>query len=138
MWEGQVPRRPGNLIVAWFSFLGALTGRLLDRLNPDAHGWLTHPDGTSCEHCTELLTERWMCTLCAHGETIQQHPHFDAPVCIHHQRWIGLADEPDQQHPVEQKVVRAAITFNKLRRSGRLDLDALGRVEGITDSVSAS
>ncbi|MET4705626.1 hypothetical protein ABIB54_003131 [Frigoribacterium sp. UYMn621] len=112
----------GNLLVAWFSLLGALTGRLLDRLNPDAHGWLTHPDGTSCEHCAELLTERWMCTLCAHGEHIQQHAHFDAPVCIHHQRWIGLSDLPGQQHPVDQNMVRAAITFNKLRRSGRLDV----------------
>ena len=115
-------RAAGNRFMAGFSMLAVLTGHLIDRMTPNAHGWLKHPNGTTCEHCAELLTERWMCTLCAHGEQIQQHAHFDAPVCIHHQRWIGLADLSDQQHPVDQKTVRAAITFNKLRRSGRLDV----------------
>ena len=71
-------RAAGNRFMAGFSMLAVLTGHLIDRMTPDAHGWLKHPNGTTCEHCAELLTERWMCTLCAHGEQIQQHAHFDA------------------------------------------------------------
>ena len=115
-------RAMGDAFTGLFSMLGVVTGQLFERLKADAHGWLTHTDGTSCEHCAELLTERRMCSLCSHGEVIQQHPHFDAPVCIHHARWIGLDARVDQQHHADPTAVRAAITFNKLRRSGRLDV----------------
>lgn len=107
---------------AWLSILAIKTGRPDLHLNADPHGRLTHPDGTSCPFCSDLLPNRWACTLCAHGEIVEQHPHFDNIVCIRHSRWVGLTTPPDQQHPVGEEQRSAALTLAKLRRQHRIDV----------------
>lgn len=106
---------------AWGPILAARTGRVL-RLDADAHGWLRHPDGTSCDACDKDLPTRSACTLCTHGAEVTQHPHFDDLVCISHARWIGLHTPSNMQHTVGEEHLCAARDFVKLKRAGRLDL----------------
>lgn len=106
----------------WVSILATKTGRPQLRLEADLHGWLTHADGTACTFCSDLLPNRWACTLCAHGEVVEQHPHFDNIVCIRHSRWVGLTTPPDRQHPVGKEQRQAAMTLAKLRRQHRIDV----------------
>ncbi|BDV32254.1 zinc-ribbon domain-containing protein [Microbacterium terricola] len=80
-----------------------------------------HRDGTTCDQCTDLLQQRWMCTLCTHGDHVEQDPHFLAPVCARHQRWVGFTETPDAQHRIGQSHLRAAARFEKLRRTSRID-----------------
>jgi len=63
-----------------------------------------------------------MCTLCAGGEHIHQHPHFDTLVCLQHRRWVGLDTPPAEQHQISDGHLEAALTFRKLRRKHLLDV----------------
>lgn len=87
-----------------------------------------HADGTTCEQCTDLLTQRFMCTHCSHGHPVEQEPHFRAPVCARHRRWTGFDASPDNQHDVSRAHVRAARRFDTLRRTGRIDVRLYGLV----------
>lgn len=107
---------------AWTELLSAKTGRTDLRLEGDEHGWIQHPDGTSCPLCADLLRARWMCTQCSHGAHVEQHPHFDDPVCIRHRRWVGILGQVTDQHPISAEHVAAASRFRALRRSGLLDV----------------
>lgn len=93
---------------------------------PD-HG-VHHADGDTCEQCTDLLSHRWMCTSCAHGEHVEQEPHFLSPVCDRHSRWVGFDSTPEAQAPVGQQHIDASRTFEKLRRNARLDPRLYGLV----------
>ncbi len=108
--------------VAWTELLKVKTGRTDLRLEANEHGWLRHPDGTSCSLCADLLPARWMCTRCSHGALVEQHPHFDEPVCIRHHRWVGILGQVADQHRVSADHIQAALRFRKLRRSGQLDV----------------
>ncbi|MCY7287297.1 MAG: hypothetical protein LH624_03350, partial [Cryobacterium sp.] len=107
---------------AWRDIMVTKTKRDTLHLDPHETAWLTHQDGTSCEHCATLLSRRWMCTLCAGGEHIHQHPHFDALVCLQHRRWVGLDTPPAEQHQISDDHLEAALTFRKLRRKHLLDV----------------
>ena len=111
----------------WLRLLAVKTQRDTMHLSPHATGWLTHPDGTGCKGCTAGLPERWMCALCAKGARIQQNPHFDDLVCLHHHRFVGLELLPEEQisigaGPDRQTLVDAALRFRKLRRARLLDV----------------
>lgn len=82
---------------------------------------LTHRDGSTCPQCMDLVTKRWMCTLCAHGDLVEQEPHFGSPVCPRHGRWVGFTDAPTAQHTVPDTAIRAGGTFTRLLRRHRLD-----------------
>lgn len=106
----------------WKELLVAMNRR--DKLHLDrmpAAG-LTHADGTSCDHCATLLTPRWACTFCSHGEQILQNPHFDNIVCTRHKRWIGLTDAPTAQHPIGEAAVAAQHRLTRLIRNHRIDV----------------
>lgn len=94
-----------------------------DHLELESHptGWLSHADGSNCAHCVNQLPARTACTLCTHGAIVEQHPHFDELVCMHHRRWIGLTGAEDQE-PVSASVIAAHRIFTKLRRSHRIDV----------------
>jgi DNA-directed RNA polymerase subunit RPC12/RpoP len=115
-------QRVADREAAWLAVLAAKTKRNRFHFEADAHGQVTHPDGTACQTCTSGLTERVMCTLCAHGATVSQHPHFDDLVCVHHRRWIGLGANAAEQRPAATEVIRAARQFAKLRRQHRIDV----------------
>ena len=106
----------------WLTLLATKTKRTQFHFDADPHGWLDHPDGTSCDSCTAGLGERILCTHCAHGALVRQHPHFDTPVCLRHHRWVGFTDRAGDQHPAAASVVHAAHQFASLRRQHRLDL----------------
>jgi hypothetical protein len=107
---------------AWLRILELKTGRSDFRFTPHPTAGLDHIDGDGCDRCADTLPPRWMCTLCAKGERIEQNPHFENLVCIHHRRWIGITSTPDLQHPVSDAIVEAALRFDKLRRTHRLDV----------------
>ncbi|TFC23370.1 zinc-ribbon domain-containing protein [Cryobacterium glucosi] len=107
---------------AWLSVLTAKNKRADLHLLPHPSGWLTHDDGSTCEFCSELLPQRWMCTLCSHGASIEQNPHFENLVCIRHSRWVGMTTAPEDQHPVTSEHIEAEIQFRKLRRQHRIDV----------------
>lgn len=92
---------------AWTELLKVKTGRTDLRLEANEHGWLRHPDGTSCSLCADLLPSRWMCTHCSHGALVGQHPHFDKPVCIRHPRWVGILGRVGDQHRASANHLRA-------------------------------
>jgi hypothetical protein len=100
----------------------AKTKRSALHLEPHPSGWLTHVDGSSCEFCADKLPERWMCTLCAHGEQVKQNPHFDNLVCVKHRRWIGLRTAPDSQRRIGADHIEAARLFSKLRKRRIMDV----------------
>lgn len=115
-------QKPAEQVAAWLKVLGLKTKRAVLHFSPDEHGWVRHPDGSSCENCAAHLSTRWMCRLCAHGADIEQSPHFDDIVCIRHRRWVGLTTAPARQHAVSEQHVRAALKFKRLRRQGRIDV----------------
>ena len=105
---------------AWSNVVYAKTGRDMSRLRAGGPA-LVHADGTSCPNCARGITERYLCTLCAHGATVLQHPHFEANVCITHHRWVGPSTHPNHQSAVGNELVRAELEFRKLLRGGRID-----------------
>jgi hypothetical protein len=82
---------------------------------------LHHDDLSSCPACTSGLEARWMCELCAHGETVHQYPHLETIVCLTHQRWAGPDTSPAQQRPVGAEHLAAERQFRRLRRASVLD-----------------
>lgn len=105
----------------WADIVAAKSGRDINRLLPATAPAFHHADGVSCEFCTEGITERFMCTLCAGGATVQQHPHFTSNVCLRHRRWVGPSARHHGQINVGEELVRAEITFRKLLRNQRID-----------------
>lgn len=115
--------KPADIETSWLEILTTKTKRASLHLVKQPSAWLTHADGTSCEFCTALLpSARHMCTLCAGGADVEQHPHFDRLVCTRHSRWVGLTSSREVQHPVGQDHILAERLFRKLRRSHRLDV----------------
>lgn len=104
----------------WLSILAAKTNRPL-HLDANPTGWCRHADSNGCEECIALIHKRWLCTRCAQGNNIEQYPHFDAPVCRQHHRWVGITTEPHGQHQVGSGHATAARAFTRLRNSNRLD-----------------
>lgn len=100
---------------AWLRILETKTGRNLDGLNDLATP--VHVDGASCYDCLAGMNVRYLCTLCAHGEVVVQHPHFEQNVCIKHRRWVGPGAEPATQQTSDD-LVTAELIFRKLRRHG--------------------
>jgi hypothetical protein len=119
--DHSTAKTPSDREQAWSTILLARIGRTL-RLDGDAHGWMRHPDGSSCDACDKDLPLRTPCALCSRGALITQHSHFDELVCIRHRRWVGLRTIADDQHPVGDEHIRAAHDFEKLKRAGRIDL----------------
>ncbi|MCU1422148.1 MAG: hypothetical protein JWN36_1799, partial [Microbacteriaceae bacterium] len=109
-------------VEAWKQALARKLERDTLDLTANPAGWLTHRDGTSCLHCAALLGPRVLCTLCAHGERIEQHPHFDGMVCVRHRRWVGLGDNPSLQHPVDDACIKTEHHFRRLKRENRIDV----------------
>lgn len=105
----------------WASILSARTGRTLC-LDGDTSGWIRHADGTSCVSCDKDLPLRTACTLCSNGAVVIQHAHFDDLVCVRHRRWVGVHTLPEAQRQIGPEHIRAALDFDKLKRTGRLDL----------------
>ncbi|WEG08645.1 zinc-ribbon domain-containing protein [Microbacterium horticulturae] len=109
--------------------------RPYDAVNAGVH----HHDGQMCAQCTDLLPHRWMCTLCAGGDHVEQAPHFTSPVCFRHRRWLGFTETPERQHTTSAEHVRAARRFDKLRQAARVDPRLFGLVSGhLTDELQAS
>lgn len=105
----------------WRAVVEAKSGRPLSTLQyPPATG-LRHSDGTTCAACSEGITHRVMCTLCANGAVVEQHPHLDQNVCLPHRRWVGPNTGANQQVTVGDDAIRAEIRFRKLRRAGFID-----------------
>jgi Probable Zinc-ribbon domain len=126
-----------DLDAAWLKVLTAKTPRNTFHFDPDPTGWIRHPDGSSCESCSIGLPKRALCTLCAHGETITQNPHFDTLVCITHRRWIGLTAHTKHQQAATPEILAAAIQFDKLRRTGRLDLRLYNAlIDAVQDAIN--
>lgn len=103
----------------WVRVLATKTGRVLrfPHLNGPAHD-----DGTSCARCDDLLPVRRACTQCSLGETVLQAPNFGSPVCARHRRWVGLADSTAGQRIVGEDHVIASRRFDRLTKSGRVDM----------------
>jgi len=131
-------RRVADRAEAWTSILKQKTGRDTFHLTPDPSGWLRHRDGTSCITCADGLNIRAMCTLCARGEFVEQSPHFDTLVCLRHRRWVGLTNNPTDQHAAPAAVVAAGATFNKLRAAGRIDVRLFSMLTAALDHDRAS
>ncbi|WP_104088710.1 zinc-ribbon domain-containing protein [Cryobacterium sp. N19] len=106
---------------AWMRVLTTRTKRSTLHLEADAHGWLTHANGTPCNHFLNTLPVRQACTLCLHGDRAEQNPHFDNIVCTIHHRWLGLWGTSDTQHQVDDDALAAQKTFAALRRKHLLD-----------------
>jgi hypothetical protein len=119
--ENSAAKRANERDAVWDRLLAARTKRPL-RLDGNENGWLDHADRTSCETCAAGLRWRTACTLCAQGAVITQNKHFDDLVCIRHRRWVGLETPADEQHPVTDREVTAAMTFRRLRRRHRIDV----------------
>jgi hypothetical protein len=103
---------------AWAHAVAAKTGRHT-LISPAHEGRWMAPNPSDArldvpEHA------RYGCTLCTHGQTIVQRPHFDDIVCIRHHRWLGLWGGPDDQRRVPDDTVHAQILFAKLRRKDRI------------------
>lgn len=108
----------------WADVLAVKVGRTLDRLitAPTAN---LHGGDEDCLPCRSLLTERWACLLCSHGERVQQHPHLDSFICETHHRWTGPGSTPENQPDVTARQVRAHRTLSALHREGRADVQLL-------------
>ena len=117
--DGARPRDPDS-DTRWQQILEAKTGRRL-HLVTDPAGHEAHADGSSCPQCLGRIQNRQMCTFCSHGVDAVQHAHLAAPVCIRHQRWIGLGNY-FRQEPVGADHIRAARIFTRLHGERRLDL----------------
>ncbi len=109
---------------AWAHVVHAKTGRDITRLLASGAPAIAHPDGTNCPACTEGIVSRYLCTLCAQGEHVQQHPHFDNNVCVQHRRWVGPLTHPSQQVTGGNELVQAELGFRRLRRRGLIDVAA--------------
>ncbi|MFP7834632.1 zinc-ribbon domain-containing protein [Marisediminicola sp. LYQ134] len=105
----------------WNIVLAAKAGRDLHHVLTPHRARPIHPDGTTCSWCVTGITDRVMCTLCANGETIAQHPHFEANICITHRRWVGPGTTATQQSTVNDACIRAERQFQRLRRENRID-----------------
>jgi len=106
---------------AWSEILSAKTGRTPLR-GANEHGWLRHEDGDACEFCADMLTNRWMCSLCSHDDRVEQYPHFDTLVCTRHSRWVGIETGVEGQHSVGTAHIAAAREFRQLRWNHRIDV----------------
>jgi hypothetical protein len=95
-------------------------GRRLPLLTNPKNG-LAHADGTTCEACTDGIGEQYLCTHCGNGATVRQHPHLDGHVCLAHHRWVGPGTQPQDQVAVDGTVIRADLTFRKLRARRLMD-----------------
>jgi len=110
---------PRASVEAWVNVLTRKTARDLHLLGPITT--VSHPDGATCDRCTDVLPPRRMCLLCARGADVTQRPHFSSPVCAKHRRWIGLGTSDSAQHTVASEQREADKTFRKLARARRLD-----------------
>lgn len=106
---------------AWMRVLTTRTKRSTLYLDADANDWLTHANGTPCNHFLDTLPNRHACTLCLRGDRAEQNPHFDNIICTTHQRWLGLWGTPDTQHHVDNGTLAAQRTFATLRRKHLID-----------------
>ena len=127
-----------NPEAAWSRVVQAKTGRDVTRLLDSGVTDVGHPDGSNCPGCTDGILNRYMCTLCAHGEHVQQHPHFDTNVCVQHRRWVGPSTQPDQQLTGGHDLVQAELEFRKLRRSGLIDVAAYFALRRILSPLAES
>ena len=82
---------------------------------------LNHRDGSTCDACTAGIAEQYLCTQCAHGATVGQHPHLDGHVCLTHRRWVGPGAKAHDQIAVDHTIIAAERKFRKLRSLGLLD-----------------
>jgi hypothetical protein len=80
-----------------------------------------HPDGSSCLRCVAGIEQRFMCRLCAQGETVEQYPHMVANVCSRHLLWTGPGTTPDTQVRIAHDSLRADRMFRQLKKLGTLD-----------------
>jgi hypothetical protein len=121
---------------AWLTILEKRTGRSMDFLQPHPTAWLTHESGDGCDRCGDTLPNRWLCLLCTRGAEIAQNPHFDDIVCVRHSQWVGLRTKPGKQHPVGSELVAAEISFRKLKRKHRLDVQLFNALnEAVIESL---
>jgi hypothetical protein len=111
---------------AWLKVLTTRTKRSTLHLDGNPTGWLTHRDGTDCDHFAGSLPDRIGCTLCSHGAHIDQHPHFDTLLCTTHHRWLGLWGTEHTQHRLDAAsdadILAAHRMFVKLRRNHLIDV----------------
>lgn len=105
----------------WASIVTTKSERDITRMLPESAPTVAHPDGSTCAHCAAGTGNRYLCSLCAHGNTIEQFDHFESNVCIHHQRWTGPGAEPQRQRHGGGALVAAEQTFRKLRKLGLMD-----------------
>lgn len=80
-----------------------------------------HPDGSSCPRCVAGIERRYMCRLCARGETVEQYPHMKTNVCHRHLLWTGPGTIPETQVKTGQAALRADRTYRHLQKLGVLD-----------------
>lgn len=129
--------RADDRSATWETVLAAMTRRSLARLTTPSTD-TGHQESASCSPCAALLSERWACLLCSHGEHIQQHPHLNDLICEKHQRWTGPGSTPDTQDPVSTETVAAHRRLRTLRRRGRADMQLLLDVmTALTDDMNA-
>lgn len=75
--------------------------------------------------CTQLLGDTYfLCSLCAAGERVSQHPHVADYVCRQHNRWVGPGvDVQDQLTVMDYPSIRRADqTLAQLKRLPSFDL----------------
>lgn len=106
----------------WIAVLTSKSGRsLTDLVEPRA--WAPqHGNGERCEHCLKGIGTRLACTLCTHGDVVEQHPHFGPNVCPRHHTWIAPGTPADAQIVVSEETLQADKRFQKLVRQRRLDV----------------
>src|SRR5665647_3629583 len=122
----------------WSRIVQAKTGRDTSRLLADGVPAVVHADGGSCPSCTDGISERYLCTLCARGELVKQHPHFDMNVCIQHRRWVGPSSHASQQFNGGNDLVRAELGFRKLRSRGLTDAASYLALRRILSPIASS
>ncbi|WP_166879121.1 zinc-ribbon domain-containing protein [Salinibacterium sp. ZJ450] len=109
------PQTPRTLL--WPAIVEAKAGLSAGYFN-GASETLNHVDGSTCGHCCTGLDNRYLCTVCANGESVRQNPHMDGNVCLSHARWVGPDADPAHQFAVGREHEMAESCYRRLRDAG--------------------
>jgi hypothetical protein len=90
----------------------------------------SHPNGSTCDRCRPGLGRRFLCRLCARGETVELYPLLLPNVCARHRLWVGPNVLPAEHFPVDDAAIRADKIYERLVRAGRFDAPMLNTLLG--------
>ena len=115
----------------WGDILATKTGRT----TPGNQRPARTPQCT-CAQCTAVISNRFLCVQCAHGETIPQVNHFDTNVCVKHTRWTGGGTLPAEQVIGGHELIRAERTFRTLLREQKMTIAFYRILESVCPLVT--